>query len=275
MNGLRIQNPCHESWSEMLPNTEGRFCGSCQKTVVDFTRFSDEKLKDYFQARPYDERTCGRFLNRQLDQKIVVISSKVLYSSRLSFNQFFFLCALVCFSTFFSCTKEEGGKMTKVKIMVEDSAVQKDSSVQPTKPISCEPIVIERNLVTRGDIDSSNLSTDTFVQGIIMPPEALGPDDEFMFVDEEPEFLGDTNLSAYLSKRIQNPNNYSGRIFVSFLIDKEGLVKNPTLLTEITKDSLLEKHVLEELEKMPAWKPGQNNGKTVKVRMNIPIVFKP
>lgn len=32
-----IASHCSESWDQMTPQTRGRFCGSCQKTVVDFT----------------------------------------------------------------------------------------------------------------------------------------------------------------------------------------------------------------------------------------------
>ena len=39
-----IPSPCTESWDCMTSTKEGRFCQSCEKTVVDFTRMSDAEL---------------------------------------------------------------------------------------------------------------------------------------------------------------------------------------------------------------------------------------
>jgi hypothetical protein len=45
---LRIDEPCHERWDRMQPGPEGRFCGSCWKTVVDFTLMSDREVFEWF-----------------------------------------------------------------------------------------------------------------------------------------------------------------------------------------------------------------------------------
>jgi hypothetical protein len=42
-----IPKPCHENWSAMSPKEKGRFCGSCSKTVVDFTKKSPSEIKEY------------------------------------------------------------------------------------------------------------------------------------------------------------------------------------------------------------------------------------
>lgn len=34
---IEIQNPCHEDWNTMTPEAKGRFCGSCEQIVIDFT----------------------------------------------------------------------------------------------------------------------------------------------------------------------------------------------------------------------------------------------
>ena len=37
-NNIRIENPCHENWNLMSRNQKGRFCDSCNKTVIDFSK---------------------------------------------------------------------------------------------------------------------------------------------------------------------------------------------------------------------------------------------
>ncbi|MFZ6010342.1 MAG: carboxypeptidase-like regulatory domain-containing protein [Bacteroidota bacterium] len=61
---LDIPKPCHEKWENFNPTSLGGFCSACQKEVIDFTSWSDEKIKSYFlQSNGY---TCGRFKAHQL-----------------------------------------------------------------------------------------------------------------------------------------------------------------------------------------------------------------
>jgi hypothetical protein len=61
---LSIPRPCAESWNNFTPAPEGGFCGSCQKTVIDFTRMSDRQILDYLAKKK--AHTCGRFRADQL-----------------------------------------------------------------------------------------------------------------------------------------------------------------------------------------------------------------
>ena len=70
-----IQKPCHEQWQSLSPNSTGRFCKLCQKTVVDFTEMSDDSIMNYLQQNK-DEKTCGRFKTRQLDIPITTITKQ-------------------------------------------------------------------------------------------------------------------------------------------------------------------------------------------------------
>jgi hypothetical protein len=63
-----IPKPCHENWHNMTPNEQGRYCGSCQKTVVDFSGMSDKELIDYI-SKP-GASACGRFSNDQLNKNL-------------------------------------------------------------------------------------------------------------------------------------------------------------------------------------------------------------
>lgn len=65
---LHIPQPCHESWNNMTPKEQGRFCGSCSKIVVDFSVMTDRQMLEYFSN--YSGSTCGRFTNDQLNRVI-------------------------------------------------------------------------------------------------------------------------------------------------------------------------------------------------------------
>ncbi len=67
---LQINEPCHEDWNIMTPNEQGRFCGSCAKTVVDFSGMTNTQILNYFNSNTGN--TCGRFYEDQLNAPIAI-----------------------------------------------------------------------------------------------------------------------------------------------------------------------------------------------------------
>lgn len=65
---ISLPEPCHEDWHKMTPAAQGKFCGSCEKIVVDFTTYSDQELINFFVHR--NQKACGRFNHTQLDRNI-------------------------------------------------------------------------------------------------------------------------------------------------------------------------------------------------------------
>lgn len=72
---LQIQDPCHESWDGMTASEKGKFCGACQKEVIDFTGMSDEALFRFFN-KPSSGSVCGRFSRLQLNQPLIPAPGK-------------------------------------------------------------------------------------------------------------------------------------------------------------------------------------------------------
>jgi hypothetical protein len=71
---ITINEPCHENWDAMIPNQQGAFCKSCQKSVIDFSKKTVAEIKDFFR-KPQEGKVCGRFEQTQL--------------AELSFDDFF------------------------------------------------------------------------------------------------------------------------------------------------------------------------------------------
>lgn len=72
---LKVAKPCHENWNNMTPMEQGRFCGSCQKMVVDFTHMSDKELLDHI-SKAAGQSVCGRLAGNQLNRNITVTKNK-------------------------------------------------------------------------------------------------------------------------------------------------------------------------------------------------------
>jgi hypothetical protein len=62
-----IPEPCEKNWNEMTPEAGGRFCSSCEKSVVDFTNMPDFSVVNYLENHKH-EKVCGRFTKPQLDR---------------------------------------------------------------------------------------------------------------------------------------------------------------------------------------------------------------
>ncbi len=68
---LSIPQPCHEDWENMAPNERGRHCNSCNKTVIDFSLFTDKQLVDFFSK--VTGSVCGRLTNFQTNRQLAYV----------------------------------------------------------------------------------------------------------------------------------------------------------------------------------------------------------
>lgn len=96
-------------------------------------------------------------------------------------------------------------------------------------------------------------------------------------VQNQPEFPGGPDsLQSFLNRSIDYPvqariNNIHGRVYVGFMIDRKGKVKDIRLLSGINED--LDKEALRVANLFPTWKPGTAGGSPVDVQYILPIDF--
>jgi TonB family protein len=102
----------------------------------------------------------------------------------------------------------------------------------------------------------------------------------FDVVEKMPEFKGGMDgLIAFMSENTVYPKsastaNETGKVMVAFVIDETGNVTNPEVVERASVQSAaLRNAALETVGKMPAWTPGEQSGKRVKVKMKLPINF--
>jgi protein TonB len=113
----------------------------------------------------------------------------------------------------------------------------------------------------------------------------------YTFVEIKPEYPGgDSELIKFLSSNFNCPNNNSfvTKIYFSFIIENDGSISNKevtirdnsVLLKTGNENIVLCKKAwidssLQLLNKMPNWKPAQNDGKKVRVKFLIPLHLDP
>lgn len=119
-------------------------------------------------------------------------------------------------------------------------------------------------------ITTINLSAQTDSTG-----KKIQADVVFDVVEEQPEFPGGTaELYKFIGDNFIYPKkckkkNHQGKIYVSFVVAKDGSVEDVKILRGIDAD--LDAEALRIVKMMPKWKPGKQKGKLVKVRYNLPI----
>ncbi len=65
---IDVPKPCSEDWEKMTANERGRHCSNCNKTVIDFSLFTDKELAAFLKHTPHG---CGRFDPHQLNRPII------------------------------------------------------------------------------------------------------------------------------------------------------------------------------------------------------------
>lgn len=99
----------------------------------------------------------------------------------------------------------------------------------------------------------------------------------FVVVEKSPEFPGgDDSLYAFIGRNIKYPeaakkNKIEGRVFVTFVIEKDGQVSSAKILRDIGGGCGEE--AIRVVKNMPKWKPGTQRGNPVRVQFNLPIMF--
>ena len=70
MSKPHISQPCHEDWDAMTPQSGGRHCDECDKTVKDFTGMTHDEITVYLSEHS-GEKNCGRFSSDQLKNQTI------------------------------------------------------------------------------------------------------------------------------------------------------------------------------------------------------------
>ena len=129
--------------------------------------------------------------------------------------------------------------------------------------------------------------TSTTMKGIVVAAGKFAFMDIYMNQDGDtiynvaetmPQFPGGPNaLMKYLSENTKYPesakaNKIEGRVFVSFVIEKDGSITNAEVMRGIDKECDAE--AVRVVSSMPKWQAGTQNGEAVRCRFTAPFIFK-
>jgi len=117
---LEIATPCSENFDKMIPNSQGSFCNSCMKNVIDLSKKTNSEVAKFINENK-DKNICARLKTKQLEEEFVynetskintlkyaTIAASVLLASNLAAQE------KEPIKTEISCSKPNAYKVGKV-----------------------------------------------------------------------------------------------------------------------------------------------------------------
>lgn len=118
--------------------------------------------------------------------------------------------------------------------------------------------------------------TENVSSAVVTTPQ--NEDEVYMSVEKTPEFPGGVNaMMEYLRGNLKYPesaknNKQEGRVFIGFVVEKDGSVTNVSVLRGVCED--LDNEAVRVVKAMPKWIAGRDKGEPVRVQFTLPVVFK-
>lgn len=117
-----------------------------------------------------------------------------------------------------------------------------------------------------------------FMMALPMNAQSESSTKVYYEVDEMPSFPGGLNgLMTFLAQNMVYPvtaqeNGVQGRVTVSFVVETDGSITDVEVARSV--DPFLDREAMRIVKAMPKWTPGKKDGKPVRVKYTIPVVFR-
>lgn len=136
---------------------------------------------------------------------------------------------------------------------------------------------IEEEIEVNLDVE---VTEETVIEDVVFDeaPEEEAADEIFQFVEDQPSPLGGMKaFYAYVGKNMKYPAQarrmgIEGKVYITFVVGKDGALTDIKVLKGIGAGC--DQEAIRVLSGAPKWKPGKQRGRPVRVRMQLPIIFK-
>lgn len=155
-----------------------------------------------------------------------------------------------------------------------------EQQVKFTAPVVVDSVEEDVELATSDDIVTTTTNEEV-TEEVVETEEVIQEEEEvvnFYVIEEKPEYPGgEEALLKYIADNTKYPeiakeNNIQGKVFVEFVIQKDGSVGDVKILRGV--DPYLDAEAVRVVKSLPKWSPGKQRGKAVKVSFQVPINFK-
>ena len=164
-------------------------------------------------------------------------------------------------------------RMEACEPSVKDVTLEKGNDVTITLDMPKQETTEVETVETMVKQETTEVETvETMVKEEVVEEEVL------KVVEQMPEFPGGAaKMMEYISKNIVYPtyafdNGIQGRVFVSFVVERDGSISNVKAKRGIGGGC--DEEAVRVIQSMPKWNPARQRGETVRCSYTIPIIFK-
>ena len=160
-------------------------------------------------------------------------------------------------------------------VIKKDSEVNDDNEIKSQEELTNTKVSISIADVKGNDEANGKDIADLKQVVVQADPE---PEKVFDMVEQMPTFPGgQAELMAYLGKNIKYPtiaqeNGTQGRVIIQFVVERDGSITDVRVARGV--DPYLDKEAVRVVQHMPKWIPGKQNGKAVRVKFTVPVMFR-
>jgi len=176
---VRIPEPCHEDWNKMQPDDKGKFCGSCCKSVHDFSNKTDAEIRDILLENKGKD-ICGHFKKTQVNRPLNFSVNFNELPKNMSTTKAFAVALFLAFGTMlFSCTAVNGKKIDTIEVMNTNEG----NVTETTPPDSL--LFMKGQTVVSGNIVCKEETVDGGIRFEEVPVKDPQPIPDSLFFKEE------------------------------------------------------------------------------------------
>lgn len=175
------------------------------------------------------------------------------------------------------CKSNNSKKAAAEAAKAEEVAAQKAKALEETiEAIEAEEEINVREAVEKLSAIDAEGSVESLAETLEKNPDYAIP---FAAVENKPTFAGgDANdFSKWVGENLVYPQEaidqkLEGRVILQFTVNKEGAVKDVTVLRGVNE--LLDSEAVRVVSASPKWEVGTQNGIPVAVKYVFPVIFK-
>ncbi|MBE6196496.1 MAG: energy transducer TonB [Rikenellaceae bacterium] len=140
--------------------------------------------------------------------------------------------------------------------------------------------IVKNDAKITTDVEFADFDEDTeIIQEVEVEEEEIVDDQPFLTVETMPSFQGGDLLKFrnWVQSKVRYPqiaqeNGISGRVVLSFVIERDGSLTNIVVLQ--SPDRSLSEEAIRVLNQSPKWSPGKQRNQAVRVKYTLPVEFR-
>ena len=169
----------------------------------------------------------------------------------------------------------------KSSIKFTAPVIKKDEEVRDEDEIKSQTELTETKVaISIADVKGNDEANGKDIADLKQVVTQAEPEPEKVFdmVEQMPTFPGgQQELMSYLGKNIKYPtiaqeNGTQGRVIIQFVVERDGSITDVRVARGV--DPYLDKEAVRVVKSMPKWIPGKQNGKAVRVKFTVPVMFR-